>query len=284
MAKYRFRLRLLAAAAVVTALSFVIETATFAAESKVVTLRFNPPAGKVLNYESSSTNQMDFYGMTMTQNESFKVRVEFPDTTTEEGRIVRFNFVEVRGSIMRGEKFIDWKPPIKLEGKTVRAVVSSNGKVLKILPVGYIPGLKRPSDLKNILDTWFIELPDTTVSKGFKWTANLGEPESKNGKSQGKNGKATYEIKKFEKDKGVEVAVIQGKIEGSIDQDGAGGHMSAEIKGKVKAKVALNGGYVVYNKIEVDVKGKMVRTDPQTGEEISKDVVSSEYYECKLKD
>jgi len=247
------------------------------ADNQSVLLRYDPPVGKVLNYKASSSIQMTVYGMEMFINQSMELEMSFPDTTSEEGRVVDVKVNKLSGSVMRGENTMDYEPPLKLEGKKITLIVSPKGEVVKVIPHGYIQGMKSLDDLKNVFSEFFPALPDSSIQVGSEWS------ESREEKSESESGTVTYKykLKKVENYKGLPVVVLEGKVKMEGKQQTPKGAIEGEGKGKIKAKLATEGCYIAEYKYQLDMKGNLV--GGTGGDEKSREIITSVYFRCKLK-
>jgi len=247
------------------------------ADNESVLLRYDPPVGKVLEYRSSSSVQLTVYGMETFINQSMEFEMSFPDTTSDEGRIVDITINKVSGSVMRGERTMDYEPPLKLEGKKVTVLVSPRGEVLKVTPQGYIAGMKSLDQLKTVFEDLFPALPDSTLQVGSKWNDRREEKSE----SETSTMDMEYKLKKIEDYKGIKVAVVEGKIKMTGMQQSPKGTIEGSGKGKLKAKLAVDGGYMTECKYHLDIKGTLV--GGAGGDEKSKEMLMSIYFRCKLK-
>ena len=244
----------------------------WAGDEKVL-LRFNPPVGKTLKYHASVRNQFDRGTMTMYMD----YEMSFPDTVCDGGRLVTIKFTKFRGNMEYGDQMVDMDTGIMLEGREIDVVVSPKGKIVKIVPKGYIPGLMNPEGLKGLigLDNFFPSLPDSEVSVGFSWKDEdvVKMEESETSES------FEYELKKVYEKKGFKLAEIQGKemSEGVFKIQKA--TLEGEGKGKVKNKVILDGCYLAKCNSTLDFKG--VVTGMGAGGE-PKEVFITYSFECRL--
>jgi hypothetical protein len=250
-----------------------------AAEEGEVNLSFKPIEGKVLNYETKWTIETNFMGMDIVQTQNYKALVQL-NKVTEDGQFkMELQFPEVKSSMLIDDEMRDWAPPIQLVGKNVFAYVTTAGEVEKVEPGGYIPGMKSPDDLTSIIEIWFIKLPDRVVKMGETWREDVTEDEEGNEGQPGIEGYVDFTLKKIEKKKDIEVAVIEAKAELTINQSTPQGNLNANAKGKSKYYIAIDGGYIVETKQTFEMKGKVVAEG--TGDET--DAAMTRTYETKLK-
>ena len=209
--------------------------------------------------------------------------------------------------MQRGTRdFEDFDGPVKPEGKTVRIEVDENGKVKDA--IGYIIGIKKGEPLKEYVEKWFFRLPEGPVSKGSTWTRNIPEddPAGGQGEAEGSDnenaapggqegspedagksdshmeGTIEYVLEKFEKKDGIVVALIKYEAELEARQMMEGVLTESEIKSKGKAKIAVDGGYVVESELSVEVKGDVIQIDDFTGKETREGFVQVMHTELKL--
>jgi len=264
----------LATVVVAFVLVFFLSTPSYlwAGDEKVL-LRFDPPAGKTLKYHASMRYQFDSGTMTMYMD----YEMFFPDTVCDEGRLVTIKFIKFKGNMEYGDQMVDMDTGIMLEGREIDVVVSPNGKVVKIVPKGYIPGLMDPEGLKGLigLGNFFPSLPDSEVSVGFSWRDEDVVKMEESGNSES----VEYELKKIYEKKGFKLAEIQGKVmsEGVFTIKKA--TLEGRGKGKVKNKVILDGCYLAKCNSTLDLKGVVTGKD---GGGEPKDFFITIYFECKL--
>lgn len=251
---------------------------------KQATLTFALPQGEVFHYKSSLTAEQNFMGMDISTTQSAEVDLTLIETLEDGNSQVSLAFSNLKASRMRDEELDATEPPLDLDGKTVRAIVTPKGDIEKVEAGGYIPGLRNVEQLEDIIGYWFVYLPDTLVNVGESWVHELLEPAKEEGDPPTFKGSIEYVLKKVEEKKGKQVAVIEGKGTGEIYQSTGMGELNATVKITIKAKVAVDGGYTVESKHEYETKGKLVRQDYPTGEGKETDVADTRYFECKLKD
>jgi hypothetical protein len=253
------------------------------AEEKAVRLSFALPEGTVFAYKTSQLTEQNYEGMTFTRSHSADVELSLVGMSENGFRKVSLTFSNEDASLLRDDELMDYEPSVKLDGKTVYAYVNQKGEVERVESASYIPGLSGMDELRELLEDWFVRLPDTVVAIGQEWRTeilkkgiggNEGEPEIK--------GWTDFKLKKIEVKDGVEVAEIEGKTYIEINKAEQFGRVIAEGKGEIKTKIAVAGGYIIECKRKMDVKGKMVGKDQITGKESESKTAMTDYFECKL--
>lgn len=271
--------------AILAVLFFV--SATFSnvsakSEDKEVTLRFSLKEAQVLKYKGMLRHESNYHGMEFVMISVVKAELSLDTELEDGGQRVALKFTERTDRRQRsGGEFQDFDGPVKPEGKTVRIVIDEMGKIEKA--TGYIIGIKRGKPLRNYVERWFFDLPEEPVRKESEWTREIpeegeiieeGDPEL--------NGVIEYKLKKFEKKKGINVAVIKIKARLKVHQVTEAGVVDGVIESDGEVKIAVEGGYVVESKLSVEMKGVLVSTDDFTGEETSRDIIQILYKEVKL--
>ena len=263
-------------------ISICAMTPAIGAEKKVK-LSFAMPEGEVLHYKSSLTNERNIMGTDITITQSAEVDLSLAERLENGNSVVTFTFNKLKASRMVDDELDAADPPIDLNGKTVRAVVTPRGEVETVEAGGYIPGLKNISQLEEIISMWFIDLPDSVVEVKGRWKKSYVEPSEEEGAPPLFEAEIEYVLKKIEEKKGRQIAVIEGKGTGKIVRSVGVGRLEAKIKISVKAKVAVDGGYAIESKLEYATKGKLITDDSLTGGEKESDIADTQYFECKLK-
>lgn len=258
--------------------------AAASAQDGPVTLRFAPPAGETLTYHMSTSRQMNFSGMDLTFISGHDVEMALEDALTDTlGAVssrVALTWTASTSTMMRSGDLQEWEDPVKPEGRTVRVVVSETGEVLEV--IGSILGVPKGRPLERYVDPWFVELPGEPVGKGSTWTVEIDEAEGEEEDERSSTkGAITFELKKFGKKKGIPVAEIEGK--GTVEISRAGMQaFEGKAESKIKAAIALEGGYIVELSQTTDVTGTMISQDPATGKEQENDFAQTESAEIKL--
>jgi hypothetical protein len=270
-------------ASVLSFLLAIVPLCASAAEEGPVTLRFSPPAGEVLKYHMSSSRQMNFSGMDLTFISGHDVDMTLEETLTdtlgETTNWVSLTWTKSTSTMMRSGDLQEWDNPVKPQGRTVKVVVTPLGEVKEV--IGAILGIPKGRPLEQYVDPWFIHLPEEAVEKGSTWTVDLDETEGEGDQMSTTKGGIVFELKKLGKKKRIPVAEMEGK--GAVDIVRAGPpYFEGKAEVKIKAAIAIDGGYIVEMSQTVDTKGTMVSQDPTTGKEQEHDFAQSESIEIKL--
>lgn len=268
----------------VLALLFVCLVSGLAADEETVHLSFALPEGKVLMYESSMMEEMVSSGMEITVSHSIMVEMSLSEMMEDGNFKVALSFSDEDASLFRDGELEDYEPDIKLENKTVYAFVNSKNEVTKTEAASYIPGLSSEDELREMIEDWFVRLPDADIVVGTQWrTEILKMGISQEGEEPEVKGYTDFKLKKIEEKKGILIAEIEGKTRININKAMYRGTLVAKGKGEIKAKIALEGGYIIECKRKMDVKGKTKGKDPITGKESESEAAITQYFECKLK-
>lgn len=276
LAGRRFLLSIFVLAAVLAESAFVA-----AQEKNSRKLCFELPDSLVLHYKIFSQMNQNFSGMDVTFNQTAQVDVCKAGMDDEGNNKVEIAFKKITSSLVANNQLSQWEPPIKLEGKKIRAIVSRTGSVIKVEPIGNIPGVGKPDDLMDVVEPGFISFPDSSLGVGGTWTMDIVEEKEK-GREPERLGKAVFQLKKIEKRGNLEVALIEGKITCKLNTDTDGGRLVGEEKSSLKALVAADAGYIVEIKRSSEIKGEVILKDELTGKEKRNEMVLSSTYEAKL--
>ncbi len=253
------------------------------AEEKETHLSFSPPEGTEFHYKTTQMIEQNFHGIDLTISESADVAVSLVEMM--EGNIckVSLSFSNQKASMLKDDELMDYESEVKLEGKTVFAFVNTNGEVEKVEAGSYIPGLESNDALKEMVEDWFVRLPDDKVKVGQEWRIDVVKKgTSQEDESPEVEGWIDFKLKKIKVKDGIAIAEIEGKFHYSINKAMLFGKLLAEGKGEIKTKIAVEGGYVIECKRKMDIKGKMVGVDPVSGKESESEMAITHYFECKL--
>lgn len=276
------RYRLLCAMAVCLAMALINPGVLSGDEENEAKLSFAMPEGVTLHYKTSWSSEYNFMGVGVVQNQSYGVDMKLVSVTEEGDFHVALEFTEATSSMVVDDDIREWTPPVQLEGRSITVDVGSNGEVLKVKPVGNIPGMRSTKDLENITKIWFVELPDTVKKVGESWRKEIEDyDEMAEGEERGEptlKGWADLTLKKIEKKMNIPVACIQVKTKLDIRQETPNGMMTGEGEGEGKYYLAIDGGYIVEMNSDFEIKGKVVSP---AGEE--SETAITQYYEAKLK-
>ena len=273
--------RILAACALLALISVATSAAAAAQDKKVCQLCFAPPDSAVFHYKIFTQDDQSFHGMSATLNQTSEVELTSVGKTEGGDTQIDIHFKKITSSLVSNNQLMEWEPPVKLEGKTVRAIVSRKGKVVDARALGTIPGLGGASDLLEIVEPWFVRLPDTTFAVGDTWTREILEG-AKEGQKPDREGKAVYTLKKLEKKGGVDVAVIEAKIQATLNRETPVGMLAGTEKTELKASVAIGSGHIVEIKRVVEIKGDVIMRDEITNKETKRETAVISTYEGKL--
>jgi hypothetical protein len=248
-----------------------------------VKLVFNLPEGTVLNYESFNQLNQNYSGTDVTMNQTSTVEMVYgaPPDSTGASR-VDLKYVEVKSSLVQGGRLMEWEPPIKLEGTTIKIWILPTANIVRFDPGRRVPGMSSPEDLREIVDAWFVKFPEGEVAIGQTWTEDVVRGKRDEGPPEAQ-GQMVYTLKKVEKKGDLEVAVIEGKMKLVLNKDTSAGVLVGEGKTSLKAQVALAGGYIVELKESIDINGEIVAKDPLTDKETRRGTAVTQTYERKLK-
>jgi hypothetical protein len=251
-----------------------------AAEEHSCRLSFNLPEGTVLHFVDFTQMEQNFGGSDVTFNQTSDVDMSSTGKTEEGNCRVDLAFIKVKSSVVSNNQLMDWTPPIKLEGATIKVVVSPAGDVVRFEPGRNIQGLHDVNDLRDVVDPWFVKLPDSTVAVGQSWTKEIVEGE-KEGAEPAVKGEAVFTLKKIEKKGSLDVAIVEGKANLKMNSETPGGTLIADGKANIKAQIAVPGGYIVELKEDLDIRGNTVATDPLTDKETKRETAVSVHVEIK---
>lgn len=255
----------------------------FAAEEKKVRLSFALPEGEVLVYKTSRMEEMITGGMDITVSHSLNVAISRDTVTEADGFRVELSFSGEEASLLRDDQLEDYEPDVKLEGKKAYAIINAKGEVKRADAASHIQGLSSEEQLREMIEDWFVKLPDAEVAVGGTWRVDiLRTGLSQEGEEPEVKGYIEFKLKKVEEKNGRLIAEIEGKKYVNINIGSHYGRLIAEGKGDIKTKIAVDGGYVLECKRKMDVKGKTVGQDPITGKESERKTAITEYFECEL--
>ncbi len=254
-----------------------------AEEKGPIKLTFNLPEGTVLQYESFNSLNQNFSGTDAAMNQTSKVEMAYGAAPDSLGASrVDLKYHEVKSSLVMGGKLMDWSPPLKLEGATIRIWIMPTADIVRFDPGRGIPGMSSPDDIQEIIDAWFVKFPEGELTVGQTWTEEIERGKRDDGPPAAK-GQMVYTLKKCEKKGDLEVACIEGKMKLDLNQDTGAGTLVGEGKATLKAQVALVGGYIVELKETIDISGDIVSKDPITDKVTKRGTAATQTYERKLK-
>jgi hypothetical protein len=273
---------LVACALVCVMINVVPAVSPKAEEAKSCTLFFALPEGTTLNYTVFYQSERNFSGADVSMNQTIEVAMKYGDKPDSTGAArVDLDYGKMKSSAVMNGQLQEWTPPIKLEGSEIRAWVGRDGKVERFEPGKGILGMGKKDDLRDYVESLFIELPDTVVAVGGTWTKEIVEGKREGAEPEIK-GTAVYTLKKIEKKDGVEIAVIEGKANVKLNMDAPGGTLIADGKISMKGQVAIAGGYIIEMKQSADISGDVVSIDPITDKETKRQSIATNITEIKL--
>lgn len=263
------------------AVSVIPRSALRAEEKKQCRLSFAPLDSTVRHYKALSQLDQNYGGTDVRMNQTFEVDMSVVKKTEEGNSQVRLAFTKVTSGVLQGTQLVKWEPPLKLQGAVIIPTVSPKGTVVDMSAGGSIQGMRDTDQLKDVVEPWFIDLPDTTVAVGGTWTKDVVEGKKEEGEPDVK-GTITYTLKKIEKKGDLEVAVIEGKAKLKMNVPTGAGMLVADGTGDIKATLAIAGGYVVEFKETMEIRGNTIMKDPLTDKETKRETAVTNYMECKL--
>jgi hypothetical protein len=262
---------------------FVCLVPGIAAQDKTVHLSFAFPEGKVFNYKASKLEEMTSSGMEVTFSHSMMVELSLSSTMEDGISKIALSFGEEDASLFRDGELEDYEPQVKLGGTTVYAFVNAKGEVTKTEASSYISGLSSEDELREIIEDWFVRLPDADIVVGTQWRTEIVKMGmSQEGEEPEVKGYTDFKLKKIEEKNGLMIAEIEGKTQIDINKAMYSGTLIAKGKGEIKTKIAVEGGYIIECKRKMDMKGKTMGKDPITGKESESETVLTQYFECKM--
>ncbi|UCF06424.1 MAG: hypothetical protein JSV33_05165 [bacterium] len=254
---------------------------SFGKDEQKVKLSFAFPQVEILKYKASNQTDVVYSGVDMIMSMSVEVEASCDSMTEDGNSMVNLAFSNIKSSLVRDDEIMDWEFPIKLDGKTVLLTINRKGEIVDTRTGSHIPGVSSNEELGELLEDFFVELPDSEVTVGTSWGEDIFE-KGKEGEPPKMKGRVEYKLKKIEKKKGIETALIEWKVEAVTYVRTANARVESEFEGNGKANVALEGGYVIDLKWQVDDKKKIFEEDPLTGQEREMEAAETHYYEMKL--
>ncbi len=267
---------------VLLSLAIAAATATATAEDKKsCRLCFQLPDSAVLHYKIFSQADQNFHGVDASMNQTAEVDLIMSGKDEQGNTKADIKFKKITSSLVSGGELMDWEPPVKLEGKTLRAFVSRKGVVVDVEALQSIQGIGGERDMRNIVEPWFVRLPDSTLTPGGTWSVNILEGKREDGPPE-REGTAVYTFKKIEKKNNIEVAAIEGKITANLNRESPVGMLVGKEKSEVKAYLAIGAGYIVEIKRTTEIKGDVIARDELTNKEKKTETILYSTYEGKL--
>jgi hypothetical protein len=260
-------------------------SAARAEQQKICQLCFAPADSAVFHYKISNYVDQNFRGSSAQLTQSSEVdlicrgRDEAGDTKVD------LHFKKLTSSLVSNNQLMEWEPPYDLEGKTIRAVVSRKGKVIEVKALQNIPGIGGEDEMRDIVEPWFVRLPDSSFAVGSTWTREIREGVKEDAsKEPDRVGQGLYTLKKLEKKGGVEVALIEARINARLNEDTPAGLLVGTEKTEIKASIVLGSGHIIEIKRVVEIKGDIIARDELTNKETKQKTAVVSTYEGKLQD
>ncbi|RJR28513.1 MAG: hypothetical protein C4574_04735 [Candidatus Latescibacterota bacterium] len=273
--------RILVACALVSIAAGAIAFAAFGQDKRECQLCFAPPDSAVFHYKIFSQDDQSFRGGSATLNQTAEIDLKMSGRDEDGNTITDIKFGKLTSSLVSNNQLMEWEPPVKLEGRTIRAFVSRKGKIVDVKALGNIPGIGGSRELLEIVEPWFVRLPDSSFAVGDTWTREILEG-VKEGQEPDRAGRAVYTLKKLEKKGGIEVAVIEAKINAKLNRETPVGILVGTEKTDLKASVAIGSGHIVELKRVMEVKGDVIARDELTNKETKRETAIVSTYEAKL--
>jgi hypothetical protein len=219
-----------------------------------IMIEFSLEPGTVLEYKSNNTREMNFYGMDYNFLHTDHLTMTVREKSEEGNHFIRIKFVESNDQVIKGDEMRDFDSPIKAEGKVLEAEVTPAGEIVDVK--GVIAGL--PGDqLKGHLEQWFFELPEEAHAVGESWVKDISDSSA----TSVSKGTATIKLESLGSDKGIAVAVISAKSRSDISRSSERGTITGVQESSIEAKIAVEGGYIVFYKGDSEFRGETETAD-----------------------
>ncbi|MCD6380310.1 hypothetical protein J7M07_07705 [bacterium] len=232
-----------------------------------IKLCFTPEVGAVSKYKGSHTREKNFSGMDISLVTTYRVVQSVKAKTKEGNNSIRIKCLEQDTKMVHNGETLDYKNPVKAEGKTIEVEVSPMGEVKGVK--GFISGLSK-DDLKSFAENWFFELPEKPYGIGESWQKEINDSTE----NMVVKGISEFTLEGIESKDGIEVACISGSAEMDIVGKSERGTIKGTNKTAFKAKIAIKGGYIVTSSSNSEMKGKMTGINPETAKEETRDIAS----------
>ena len=253
-----------------------------AEEKKAVKLSFALPEGTLLHYKDFVQTDQNYSGSDVTLNQTSDVDMSFVAKADSTGNSkIGLTFLKVKSSLVMNGQLQQWEPPIKLEGMQMKVTVSPAAEVVHFDMPRNVIGMKNADDIRDIIEAWFVELPDTTVAVGGSWKKAIVEGKTEGAEPEIK-GEGVFTLKKIETRGNVEVAFVEGKANLKINKETPAGTLVADGTVGLKAQIAVPGGYIIELKQNLEIRGNTVSKDPLTDKETKKETALTRTTEIKL--
>ena len=273
---------LVACALILFAIQAVSSAVLRAEEKKTVKLSFALPEGTLLHYKDFVQTDQNYAGTDATMNQTSDVDMSFSAKADSTGNSkIGLAFLKVKSSLVMNGQLQQWEPPIKLEGIQIKVTVSPAADVVHFDMPRNVVGLKNADDLRDIVEAWFVSLPDTIVSVGATWKKQIVEGKTEGAEPEIK-GEGVFTLKKIETRGNIEIAFVEGKANLKINKETPAGVLVADGTVDLKAQIAVPGGYVVELKQNLEIRGNAVAKDPLTDKETKHQTALTRTTEIKL--
>jgi hypothetical protein len=236
-------------------------------KSSKIELRFTPKVGVVSKYKGSHTREKNFSGMNINLVTRYRVVHSVMGKTEKGNNTIRIKCLKQDTKMAYNGETIDFKNPVKAEGKTIEVEVSQMGEIEGVK--GFIPGMSKGA-LKSFASDWFFELPEQPQRIGENWQKEINDST----KTSVVKGIVKYTLEGIESKDGIEVACISGSSEMDVTGKSEQGTMKGTNKTTFKAKIAIEGGYIVTASANSELKGKITGINPETAKEETRDIAS----------
>ncbi|MGD1049062.1 MAG: hypothetical protein ABR899_09990, partial [Candidatus Krumholzibacteriaceae bacterium] len=144
-----------------------------------------------------------------------------------------------------------------------------------------VTGLRDANDLRDMVEAWFVKLPDSTVTVGQSWKKPIVEGKKEGAEPEVK-GEGVFTLKKIETRGNIQIAFIEGKAILKINKETPAGDLVADGNVDMKAQVAVPGGYLIELKQDLEIRGNTVAKDTVTDKETKRQTALTRNTEIKL--
>jgi hypothetical protein len=273
---------LVACALILLAAQIVPSAALRAEEKKSCMLVFALQEGTLLHYTFFAQTEQNYGGSDVTMNQTNSVDMSCAAKADSTGASkIDLKFIKVKSSLVMNGQLQQWEPPIKLEGVELKVSVSPAAEIVHFDMPRNVVGLRNPDDLREIINPWFVKLPDTMTTVGQTWKKRIAEGKREGGEPE-VTGEGVYTLKKIETRGNMQVAFVEGKANLKINQDTPAGTLVADGTVDLKAQIAVPGGYILELKQNLEIRGNTVAKDPITDRETKRQTALTRNTEIKL--
>ncbi len=244
-------------------------------EGDSIRLEFSLEPETALRYKGSSTDEMNFSGLSIRNVHTDEVTLKVREISGQGNCTIRIKYDKSSDQLIRSGEMQDRSGRVKPEGRTVEVDVSPSGEVVEAR--GVIPGLPE-GGLKDYVGKWFAELPEKEVKVGQSWEKDVSDTTS----SGAVEGTVTMTLEEIGEEDGIAVAYLSGDAVTSVEREAGGGVVKGEVAADIEASVALDGGYVVKYKMESEFRGTMTGVNPETAREETTELSRVSYTTVEL--